>query len=282
MKAYIIEHLGNPVYWNILIALGVIIGTLIIGKLFSRFFQRTFMEQILASKDPTNYRFFAHIVRAIIYIAGFGVALYTIPPLRTLSTSILAGAGILAVAIGFASQAALSNIIGGLFIVVFKPFRVNDRISIDQQINGVVEDITLRHTVVRDYEFRRIIIPNSIVSEKVIVNADLVDESLRKFMYFTIAHHSSVTEAMAIVQRLVAEHPHCMDTRTPEEVAAGEPKVPVRVTRIAPHGVEIRAVAACAHAAHAFELSTDINLAVKQAFDAAGIAFATWPEGWSK
>lgn len=282
MKEYIVSHLGDPLYWNILVAVLIILGTLLVGKLFSRFFQRTFMEEVLASKDPTNYRFFAHIIRAIIYIAGFGVALYTIPALRTLSTSILAGAGILAVAIGFASQAALSNIIGGLFIVVFKPFRVNDRISIDQQISGVVEDITLRHTVVRDYEFKRIIIPNSIVSEKVIVNADLVDESLRKFLYFTISHQSPVVEAMAIIQRIAAEHPHCMDVRTPEDVAEGDPKVPVRVTRIAPHGVELRAVAACAHAAHAFELSTDVNLAVKQAFDAAGITFATWPEGWSK
>lgn len=282
MKERVIEYLGNPMYWNILVALLIILGTLMVGKLFSRFFQRTFMEEVLASKDPTNYRFFAHIIRAIIYIAGFGVALYTIPPLRTLSTSILAGAGILAVAIGFASQAALSNIIGGLFIVVFKPFRVNDRISIDMQINGVVEDITLRHTVVRDYEHRRIIIPNSIVSEKVIVNSDLVDESLRKFLYFTIAHHASVTEAMAIIERITAAHPLCMDVRTPEEIAEGEPKVVVRVTRIAPHGVELRAVAPCAHAAHAFELSTDVNLAIKAAFDKAGIAFATWPEGLMK
>jgi len=70
----------------------------------------------------------------------------------------LAGAGILAVAVGFASQAALSNIISGVFVVIFKPFRVGDRLKINE-LTGVVEDITLRHTVIRDLENKRIIIP---------------------------------------------------------------------------------------------------------------------------
>lgn len=74
---------------------------------------------------------------------------FTISALRNVSKSLLAGAGILALAIGLASQQALSNIISGLFIVVFKPFNVKDHLFIDRDIFGIVEDITLRHTILR-------------------------------------------------------------------------------------------------------------------------------------
>lgn len=93
-------------------------------------------------------------------------AVYETNALRTVATSLLAGAGILAVAVGFASQQALSNIVSGIMIVIFKPFRVNDRLNIGTTFNGIVEDITLRHTVIRDFENKRIIVPNMVISQE--------------------------------------------------------------------------------------------------------------------
>ena len=56
--------------------------------------------------------------------------------------------------IGFASQKAFSNIISGIFILIFKPFRVKDTIEFLDSTKGVVEEITLRHTIIRNYENR--------------------------------------------------------------------------------------------------------------------------------
>jgi len=101
------------------------------------------------------------------------------PNLRALASSFLAGAGILAVAVGFASQHALGNIISGVFIVIFKPFRVTDRVKL-RELTGVVEDITLRHTIIRDFENKRIIIPNFLISEEIIVNSNFEDDRICK------------------------------------------------------------------------------------------------------
>jgi small conductance mechanosensitive channel len=81
--------------------------------------------------------------------------------LKPVSNSLLAGAGLVTVALSFAAQNALSNIISGFFIVLFKPFGINDRLRFKETVTGVVEDITLRHTIIRDGENKRVIIPNS-------------------------------------------------------------------------------------------------------------------------
>ena len=86
----------------------IILVTIIVGYIVNR------------SNDPTNYIFLRRVILGLIYIVGFSLAIYIVPNLRTLAKSMLAGAGILAVAIGFASQHALSNVISGVFIVFFR------------------------------------------------------------------------------------------------------------------------------------------------------------------
>ncbi|MEM8526198.1 MAG: mechanosensitive ion channel domain-containing protein [Bacteroidota bacterium] len=141
---------------NILV---IVFVTILVAFLVNRFFRRLIRRSAEDTKsDPTNYQFLRYVITATIYIVGFSIAVYQIPGFKTLATSMLAGAGILTVAIGFASQQALSNIISGVFIVLFKPFRVNDRLTL-RTFSGFVEDITLRHTVIRDFENKRILVP---------------------------------------------------------------------------------------------------------------------------
>ena len=117
------EMLEQASYYGL--ALGILIGTVILAALVGRFFRSLIKRSTDEMKnDPTNYLFLRHLIIGVIYLVGIGVAVYTVPELRGLASSLLAGAGILAVAVGFASQHALSNIISGMFIVIFKPFKM--------------------------------------------------------------------------------------------------------------------------------------------------------------
>ena len=124
---YLKLNLFENSYSRMVIAALIIVATillrLLVVKLFNKYITKSTKE---VKNDPTNYKFLKHAISALIYIIGFSIAIYTVPALRTLANSLLAGAGILAVAIGFASQQAFSNIISGIFIIIFKPFRVND------------------------------------------------------------------------------------------------------------------------------------------------------------
>ncbi len=250
---------------------GIMIATVILAWLVNRFFKRLIRRSTAIMKnDPTNYLFLRHALTAMIYLVGFGIAIFMMPNLRTLASSMLAGAGIVAVAVGFASQHALSNIISGVFIIIFKPFRVNDRMKVGTMY-GVVEDVTLRHTVIKDLENRRIIIPNSIISNEVIVNSDFGDDKICKWIEFGISYDSDVEKAKAIMREEILNHPLLIDNRTPEQIEAGDILVPVRVIGLGESSVNLRGWAWTKDTADAFLMSCDLNESIKKRFDAEDI-----------
>ena len=220
--------------------------------------------------DPTNYQFLRRIVVASIYIFGFGIAIYRIPQLNTLASSLLAGAGILAVAVGFASQHALSNIVSGMFIVLFKPFRINDILRINDKM-GVVEDITLRHVVIRDFENRRIIIPNSVISNESLINSNLVDEKICRWIEIGISYSSDIKKAKEIMRDEVMNHPDRIDPRTEEQIRDGEEMVPVRVISLNDSSVLLRAWAWAKDTPTGFRMMCDLLESIKLRFDREGI-----------
>jgi small-conductance mechanosensitive channel len=245
------------------------IATIIVAWLVNRFFLRLIRRSTEEmNTDPTNYQFLRYFIQATIYIVGFSIAVYSVEALRTLASSLLAGAGILAVAVGFASQAALSNIISGIFVVIFKPFRVGDRLKINT-LTGVVEDITLRHTVIRDLENKRIIIPNSIISNEVIVNSDFKEEQICKWIEFGISYDSDIDKAKNIIREEIAQHPLYEEHYTTGEQKADV--INVRVVGLGESAVNLRAWAWAKNSPNAFILFCDVTESVKKRFDKEGI-----------
>lgn len=237
------------------------------NTLFERFINRKAKD---AKHDPTNYKFLRHVISAIIYTVGFSLAIYSIPALKAIATSLLAGAGIMAVAVGFASQSALSNIISGLFLVIYKPFGVKDRVEINGMF-GIVEDITLRHTVIRNYENKRIVIPNSQISNDVIINADLIDEKICKLIDFSISYNSDIDLAKAIIEDEAIKHPLCIDNRDETEKAANDKQVNIRVVNLGESSVDLKAWIWAQNQPNGYVLKCDLLESVKKRFDKEGV-----------
>lgn len=253
-------------------ALGILLATVVVAFLLNRFFKRLIDKSTEdLNNDPTNYHFLRRAFISLIYLIGISLAIHAIPSLRTLAQSMLAGAGIAAVAIGLASQTALSNLVAGIFIVLFKPFRVNDRVVIQNTISGVVEDITLRHTVIRNFENRRVIIPNSVISNEVIVNSDIVEQKICQWIEVGISYDSDVEHAKLIMEEEVGKHPLFIDNRTEEDISEGRPKVMVRVLSLGDFSVNLRAWAWANDQADGFVLKCDMMEILKKRFDAEGI-----------
>lgn len=250
----------------------IIVITFFVAFLFGRVYNRFIIKPTKeGKKDQTSYKFLKHAITAIIYIVGFSWAAFKIDALRTIASSLLAGAGILAIVVGFASQHTLANIISGVFIVLFKPFHVNDRIVIRDNLAGVVEDITLRHVVIRDYENRRIIIPNSIISDEVIVNADIEDSRICKFIDIGISYGSDIDLAREIMMEEIASHPLHIDGRNEEQIERGVELVPVKVIALGEYSVTLRAWAWSIDFFSSRVLYWEVLESVKKRFDKEGI-----------
>lgn len=249
----------------------ILLATGILAQLVNRFFQRLILKSAVErGHDPTNYKFLRHIARAAVYTLGLSIAIYQVPPLRNLANTLLASAGLLTIVVGFAAQSALSNLVGGFFIILFKPFRINDRVTIIG-ISGIVEDISLRHTVIRDFENRRVIIPNSKVSDDVIINADYAEERICRFIEIGISYDSDIDLAKHIMQNEVQNHPLNIDVRTPEQLELGAPRVVVRVLSLGDSSVNLRAWAWAKDQADAFGMGCDLMESIKKRFDREGI-----------
>jgi small-conductance mechanosensitive channel len=266
MKEQILNNIGIVTVFTALI-----IATVIVGFLVDRFFKRLIknsMEEL--DGDPTNYKFLRRVIVTVIYIVGISLAIYQLPNLRALASSALAGAGILAVSIGFASQQALGNIISGIFIVIFKPFRINDRVKFKDSM-GVVEDITLRHTVIRDFENKRIIVPNSIISNEAIVNSNFADDRICRFIEFGISYDSDITKARSLIKEEILNHPLHIDGRSQEQIENGDELAPVLVIGFGDSSVNLRGWAWSKDPADSFQMSCELNESIKRRFDQEGI-----------
>jgi len=267
MTQSINNHWEQIVFALVILSIAFIVGRVIRFAL-GRFLKASAKK---LNVDPTRYNFFKNAVDFIIFLIAIIIIFRSIPALQLFSTTLLTGAGVLAAIVGFASQSAFSNIISGIFLVIFRPFSVGDRVKIGQLYNGDVEDITLRHTVIKDFENRRIVIPNNVISNETIINSTIVDEKVIMFIEFTISLSSSIEQASKIIQEEAVKHAYCIDNRTADELTKGEHQVIVRVISFVESGLLLRTYAWARNPTEGFELKCDLHKTIKERFDAEGI-----------
>jgi small-conductance mechanosensitive channel len=249
-----------------------LLGTFVIAFVFKRIYNRFVLRSSLVlNNDPTNYKFLKHFILGLVYILGISIAIYQVSYFKTIAQSILATAGILAIVIGFASQQALANIVSGIFIILFKPFRVNDRVVLKDTMVGTIEDITLRHTVIRSFENKRFVIPNSVISNEVLTNFDLNDERICRLIEFGISYDSDIDKAKNIIFEECKPHPLRIDPRKEEDILAGKEEIPVKVMSLGDFSVNIRAWVWASTWEDSFNMEKELIESIKKRFDREGI-----------
>lgn len=221
--------------------------------------------------DVTRYRFLRNGVRFMVSLVALAAVVYTIPSVKSLAVTLFAGAGILGLLIGLSAQKAFSNIISGVFIVSFKPFRVGDMVHIGDPSNantlsGTVEDITLRHTVILTFENRRIIIPNAVISDATITNSTIRDEATCEFVEVPVGYSVDLDRAMRALREVCLVHPDRIDRRTAEELAHGTDELPVRLVRMGDSNLVLRAYVWARDPVTARMMHYDLNKAIVERF----------------
>jgi len=144
----------------------------------------------------------AFLIISVIGILGF--------PMTSVIT-ILGSAG---VAIGLALQGSLSNIAGGLIVLIFKPFTVGDFISLGDT-SGTVDEIGIFYTKLITPDNRKIVFPNSAISNQTIVNVNA--KSTRRVDFeFSCGYDDNLEETKKILLDIASNHPLALKTPAPE------------------------------------------------------------------
>lgn len=228
-------------FWEILgFTIVVVFLTWILSRLIRFIIQKIIVRKRQVA-DKTGLLFMRSMVKLSLGILALFYIVYTIPVLREKALFILSSAGIFAAIIGFAAQSAIANLVSGAFIVVFKPFRAGDYIKLDENRLGIVEDITLRHTIINNFENKRLIIPNSIISKESILNHTIEDSQILSFNNFLLGMYADIDLARKIISEEAEKLPNIIDKRNDIQKKENETIVKVLVVNTKESVIHMRA-----------------------------------------
>lgn len=167
-----------------------------LNKFMDHYFKRLNTKRV--KTNTTTLRMFRHVSVAVVYIIGIVVVILNIPALHNLSVALFTGASVIGIVVGLAAQSTLSNMIAGLSLAIFQPFRVGDRLDFMNEY-GKVEDLNLRHTVITTWDNRRLIIPNSKMSTEAIINWTIKDPAIIWSIDVSVTAESNIDKAREIM-----------------------------------------------------------------------------------
>jgi len=247
-------------------ALALALVFLVVGQIVSMIITRLFRLLVAHDTegriDRLTATFLKRMVQVLLWALVLTLYAKAIPVLDRLGTALLAGVSIASVVIGLAAQNTLANLIAGISLVIYRPFRIGDRIQITAPTGletGTVEEVTLGYTRLRTYDNRRIVLSNSMISNQIMVNLTVVDPRVMAVVPVSIGYGSDIDRARAIVLDLTAAHP------------LAEKVVGCPVTLLNSSSVDLTLRVWCADAGDAATLRYDLLEQIKKRFDAEGI-----------
>lgn len=239
---------------------------------------RQVAKRLRKKHNKVQHRFLQNFILVIIYVTGIFWAFRQLESLSEPFLAVLAGSGILALAISLAAQESLANAVNGIFITIFKPFEIGDRVHlINGKITGTVEDITLRHTIIKTYSNSRIIIPNTTINKDMIENSNFQNNRVSAFIDVTIPYDSDIKKAQKIMARLVENHPLYVPSASEDRPEKGlaSPEVPVFVRELTLQGPVLRASMWCRNISDSFQACSDVRVQLVKEFAKQDIRIST-------
>ena len=222
---------------NIIAVILIIMVAFILNKLIDRIIDKAI--KIKRKKNVTTLLMFVkRIKKMIIFLLAILVSLTQFDIFNSFSVTLLSGLGISSVVLGFAAQESLKNFFGSVAIVLGNPYEVGDFIEcIDKGVSGTVEDITMRHTIIRTINNRRVIIPNCEMNTYTIENFNYSENENVKLVDFSISYESDIDKAINIIKEEMKKMYHPNPKGRNKDVEF--PKV--RVSELGDSGVTLRA-----------------------------------------
>ncbi len=244
----------------------ILAATFVIAWIVNTVLRRS-LDRIMARSPSlrTTYTFIRRLVMVLIILVGVSSATFAaFPSLGAAITSLFVAAGFASIVIGLAAQSTLSNIVSGIMVSISQPFKLNEAVMFQNEF-CFVEDIKLMYTVLRTWDNRRLMVPNSLIQSEVVVNYDAQDPTMLVPVFATITYESDLQKAMDIMVDIAKKHPQCLPIGDlPNAV----------VMEFQEHGIRLRLLSRAKNQPTAFAMARDILKEIKKEFDINGIELA--------
>lgn len=203
----LIDYLPTLFGALLLLVVGLWIIKLIV-KYIERLFEVKDYDETLEIFTLNALRWGLRIILFVLVITQLGVE----------SATLVAAIGAAGLAIGLAMQGSLSNLAGGVLIIVLKPFKVGDWIEA-QGVSGSVVEISLFYTKLDTFGNQRVVIPNGDLSNNNITNYSY-NGTRRENLSFGISYDDDIKKAKEVLTQLVNEQEKILKDPAPQILVA--------------------------------------------------------------
>ena len=247
-------ELAATVGLKIIYAIAVtFVGLKLIKWLKKRLPDLPFMERLDA-----GLRSFISSTLAIVLYASLFISVAMIMGIPT--TSFIAALASCMAAIGLAMQGSLSNFAGGLMILMFKPFRTGDYISVpDLNVDGTVKAITVVYTILRTFDNIEVTVPNGTLANSVVKDMSIA-ETRRVDLTFRVAPDTPLDKVESVIGQVLSADANVLT----------DPEPSIVLTEITDSAL-IYGVRIWCPGTQYWPTRFGLNRAIKLAFDAHGI-----------
>ena len=174
---------------------------------------------------------------------------------------LFASAGIVGLAVAFAAQDTISQFFGGISIYFDQPFKPGDRIEIDDGEIGIVQEIGIRSTKIKNLENNMIVIPNSIIANSKVTNYTSPEESMLVKVTIGVAYGSDVEKVRDILTGIAKSVDSVLDDPSPY----------VRFDNHGDFSLDFAIVMWVTHPGEKFTVINEVNTKINAEFEKEGI-----------
>jgi len=274
-----------PWFWsNGVKILAIVLVAFLVGhfgrKLISKMIKkgvRDGTKEATEKRQKTLVRIFSGALKLIIWLVA---GMMVLSELGLDIGPILAGAGLLGVALGFGAQWMVRDFLAGLFIIMENQYRVGDVVCLDDTC-GFVEDITLRKTIMRDLDGKLMHIPNGSFK----MAANLTQGYSRAHLNISVAYKEDIDRVMEVINKvgkeMAQESPWKEDIVKPIQVLGPGPN------DFLDSGIEIKVLGETKPSKQ-WDVMKEFRRRLKKTFDKENIEIpfpqmSIWPQGkWKK
>ncbi len=237
--------------------IAVITDRIIIGSIIKNFIRAARARN--PENAPKMHTLFS-VLRTLLTIIIYFIAAVSVMQILfdINAASIIAATGVVGVVAGLGAQSIVKDSISGFFILLENQYAVGDLVTVDD-FTGYVESVTIRTTVIKDFEGSRLIIPNGNMTR--IVNHSRDGKSVLVRVH--ISYDESVDRAMSVIRGALADAAEDMTDLTGEARLLG-------VDELGPVSVRLLITARCKTGTQ-YEVNRELLRRIKNAFDKNGI-----------
>jgi len=189
---------SNVTWFDLIVAVLIYFAALLASKILTLQLRRRF-------KDKINKENMELLAKALSYVIMIIAIVWILPTIGIEPSGLIVAGGIVALAIGFAGQSIIGNLISGIFLMGERPIKIGDLVEISGNL-GFVEDIHIISTSIRTLEGNFIRIPNETVFSSSITN--YTSTPVRRFEYVVgIRYADDAVKAIQVIKDIINAHP---------------------------------------------------------------------------